>query len=413
MAMLPVEAALARILDGASPLDAETVPISAASGRVLAEPLVARLTQPPFDASAMDGYAVRRADVAALPVALRVVGESAAGRGYRGAVGASEAVRIFTGAPVPTGADAIVIQENVRPGQDWRELARRELDTRTVTVHDGRPDAAHIRPRGGDFRAGETVLPAGRRLDARALTLAAAAGHGTLRVRRRPVVAILGTGDELVPPGTTPGPDQIVASNAVGLAAMVEAAGGVPRLLGIALDTETSLSDKFREADGADVLVTTGGASEGDHDLVVPALKAHGMTLGFWKIAMRPGKPMIFGHKGPLRLLGLPGNPVSSLICGRVFLMPLVARLAGRAADTIAARTAVLSGPLEQNGPRQHYMRASAVAGPDGALVVTPMTNQDSSLLTPLAAANALIVRPPGAPALQAGASVTTLDLDF
>lgn len=401
MAMLPVADALRLILDQAAPLGAETVPLMDARGRVLADDVTALLNQPPFDASAMDGYAVRAADVETLPATLTLIGEAAAGRGFGGRVGPGEAARIFTGAPLPEGADAIVIQENV------------EALGRTVVVREGMPDGAHIRPRGGDFPSGAVVLRAGRRLDARALTLAAASGHAALRVHRRPVVAILATGNELVPPGVVPGPDQIVSSNPVGIAAIVEAAGGVARLIGIARDDRESLSHSIAAAQDADVLVTIGGASVGDHDLVAPALEAAGVTLGFWKIAMRPGKPMLFGQRAGQRVLGLPGNPVSSLICGRVFLMPLVARLAGREADAAGAVTARLAAPIEPNGPRQHYMRATLETAGDGGVRVRPARSQDSSLLMPLAAADALIVRPPHAPALLPGDAVSILPLDF
>ncbi|MGE5267932.1 MAG: gephyrin-like molybdotransferase Glp, partial [Deltaproteobacteria bacterium] len=313
--MLPVDEALRRILESVSPTDSQRVSLSEAAHRVLAEDVRATLTQPPFDASAMDGYAVRAADVAHLPATLNLIGEARAGKGFDGAVTQGSCVRIFTGAPVPAGADAIVIQENTKS------------EGSSVTVVDGQPDPAHLRPRGGDFAEGQVLLPSGRRLDARAILLAAAMGHGTLAVRRRPVIAVLATGDELVEPGERPGPDQIVSSNPYGLAAMIAAAGGVPRLLGIARDTPAALDGKLDAAADADVLVTTGGASVGDHDLVGPVLTARGMTPGFWKIAMRPGKPLLFGRLGEQRVLGLPGNPVAALICGRVFLVPLIDRL--------------------------------------------------------------------------------------
>lgn len=409
MAPLSVEQALSAILAGSAPLASERVGILDAAGRVLAEPVLALLTQPPFDASAMDGYAVRAADVSTLPATLRVIGESAAGRGFRGAVAPGEAVRIFTGAPVPAGADAIVIQENVT-----RAGAKGDTpDCDQIAVTGGAPDPDHIRRRGGDFAEGAVLLEAGRRLDARALTLAAAGGHAELVVHRKPVVAILATGDELVPPGTMPGPDQIVSSNPVGLAAMVRSVGGEPRLLGIARDTTADLAAKIAAADGADVLVTIGGASVGDHDLVAPALRAAGVTLGFWKIAMRPGKPMMFGQRDALRVLGLPGNPVSSLICARVFLIPLLARLAGRADHEMSGHSARLATGIEKNGPRQHYMRATLDPSNPSDPRVRPASSQDSSLLSPLADADCLIVRAPGAPALAAGDDVTILTLDF
>jgi molybdopterin molybdotransferase len=399
---LTVEEALARILAGAEPIaDIERRDLMAAPGGVLAAPLAARLTQPPFDASAMDGYAVRQADVATLPATLRVVGEAAAGHGYRNPVAPGEAVRIFTGAPVPEGADAIVIQEHTT----------REGDR--VVVQEGRPDPEHIRPRGGDFIAGAPLLPTSRRLTARDVTIAAAMGHAVLDVRRPPVVAILATGDELVPPGVVPGPDQIVCSNTYGIAAMVRAAGGTPRLLGIAEDNRQSLSEHVARAEGADILVTIGGASVGDHDLVAPVLTARGMALDFWRIAMRPGKPLMYGRLGSQHVLGVPGNPVSSMVCARLFLIPLLRALLGLDAGTEArleARTAV---PLAANGPRAHYMRATSRRGGDGTPEVTPAPNQDSSLMRPLANADCLLVRPIGAPALPAGAAVPVLMLDF
>lgn len=401
MALLPVEEALSRLLADARPLGAETVGPLDAIGRVLAAPLAATLTQPPFDASAMDGYAVRVSDVASVPARLRVIGEAAAGRGFAGSIGTGEAVRIFTGAPLPAGGDAIVIQEDT------------DRDGDVVIVKSGAVDHAHVRSRGFDFLAGQTLLAPGTRLGARQVTLAAAMGHGAIAVQRKPVVAIMASGDELVLPGETPKPDQIVCSNPYGVAAMVRAAGGEARFVGIARDTRASIEEHLAKAAGADILITIGGASVGDHDLIAPVLEANGLKLDFWKIAMRPGKPMMYGRLGDMRMLGLPGNPVSSLICARLFMVPLIERLSGLAArggDTLEARAAV---DLEANGPRAHYMRATLETAPDGVRLVRPVRSQDSSLLSPLAAADCLLVRPVGAPLVRAGAPVPVLPLDF
>lgn len=402
MSLLPVDEALSRILAGVTPTPGTEVPIEQAHGRVLSADVTATLTQPPFDASAMDGFAVRKKDVAKLPAALKLIGQSAAGHGFDGTVGPEEAVRIFTGAPVPGGADAIVIQENT------------SFDAAHVTVRDGKPDPSHIRPKGSDFEIGHALLKAGRKLDARAVTLAAAMGHGALPVRRKPRVSIIATGDELVLPGTPPGRSQIVCSNPFGLAAMVDAAGGEAAFVGIARDNRSDLTQAIEAARDADVLVTIGGASVGDHDLVAPALQAHGMALDFWKIAMRPGKPLLFGHLAGQRVLGFPGNPVSSLVCGRIFLLPLIAKLLGLAdAATGGETTAILGADIEANGPRQHYMRAKAIADKNGTPVVVPVHSQDSSLLSPLAEADCLIVCPPNASAASTGSACVILKLDF
>ncbi len=399
--LISVEEALARILADASPLGTERVAIDVAHDRILAEPLAARLTQPPFDASAMDGYAVRTADVARLPVKLTLVGESAAGHPFSGRVGSGEAVRIFTGAPVPEGADGIVIQEHTA-----REGAQ-------VLVEGEDVQTDHIRPRGGDFREGMRLLDVGRRLGPRELSLAAAMGHGEITVWRRPKVAVLSTGDELVRPGETPGTGQIVASNHLGVGAMVRGFGAEVIQLGIARDTPESLMSHVARAKDADILVTIGGASVGDHDLVAPVLSKQGMELAFWKIAMRPGKPLMSGRLGGLRVIGLPGNPVSALVCARVFLVPLVEHLAGHATASEATRPAVAEVPIEANGPRQHYMRATLTRDGDGLPHVRPVRSQDSSLLSPLAIADCLIVRSPKAGAVAPGETVLVLPLDF
>lgn len=405
MALLSVEDALQKILSDAVALpDAQSCPLLNADGRITIAPVLARLTQPPFDASAMDGYAVKAADVGKLPVKLTIIGEAAAGHPFAGTVSNGEAVRIFTGGAVPNGADAIVIQENTARSDD------------SVTVVDGNPDPAHIRPAGGDFHNGAQIIPAGHALTARDIALAAAMGHNHLSVRRKPRVAILATGDELVPPGDTPGPGQIISSNPVGLAAMVARYGAEPELLGIAKDTPVSLDEKITQAREADILLTVGGASVGDHDLVAARLQAQGMDLGFWKIAMRPGKPLMFGRLGNAHVIGLPGNPVSALICCHVFVRPLIERLLGRT-DRGGQDTrlrAKLTAPIPDNGPRQHYMRAKVqTTSPNAPATVTPAASQDSSLLSLLAEANALIVRSPGQKGAEVGELIDVHPIDF
>ena len=391
-ALLPVDEAVARIVAGVAPLAAESVALDDALGRTLAEPLTAKRTQPPFDASAMDGYAVRAADVAEPPARLRVIGMAAAGTGFEGIVGPGEAVRIFTGAPVPEGADTILIQENAEAP-----------DASTVIARESVKPGRHIRKAGLDFHAGEVLLAAGRTLAMREIALAAAMGHATVSVRRRPKIAIVSTGDELVPPGATPSRDQIVASSAPGIAAYARALGAEPHDFGIVRDDKAA-TGKVTDAAlafPADILVTLGGASVGDHDLVGAALAEKGMALDFWRIAMRPGKPLMFGRIGEMRVLGLPGNPVSSVVCAILFLRPLVDALLGRPSRDLG-EPAVLAVDLPANDARQDYVRATLIAG-DGLPKVTPLPVQDSSQLAALAAADCLLIRAPGAPAAKAG----------
>ncbi len=398
--LTPVDEAMRRILADVTPLATELVPLAEAGRRFLAEPLAATRTQPPFAASAMDGYAVRAADVTALPARLKVIGHAGAGRGFSGSVGPGEAVRIFTGAPVPPGADSVLLQEDAEVLESG-EIAPRE------TVVDGQ----NVRAAGLDFAEGDVLLEANRRLGMREIALAAAMGHAMLPVRRRPVVAIIATGDELVPPGTRPGPDQIVVSNPYGIAALVEDCGGRPRDLGIVADDQAAISAAVRRslALPADILVTIGGASVGDHDLVGAALKDAGMSLDFWQIAMRPGKPLMFGRLArpgggtAMRVLGLPGNPVSSLVCSLLFLKPLIGALLGLASDD-ASEPAILGGDLPANDHRQSYLRARLEARPGAPRVATAFSLQDSSALSILAASDCLIVRPPNAPAARSGA---------
>jgi molybdopterin molybdotransferase len=393
--LISVEEALARVLASArEALGEESVALADALGRTLAREVRALRAQPPFANSAMDGYAVRAADAASAPVRLAVIGESAAGRGFAGRVAAGQAARIFTGAPMPDGADAVVMQED----------ARREGGM--VALQAGVAPGENVRARGLDFEEGETMLAAGRRLTPRDVALAAAANHPSLVVRRRPRVAILAAGDELVAPGAKPGPAQIVASNAYAVAGLAAAAGGDPIDLGVFADDADALARGVALAQEAkaDVLVTLGGASVGDYDLAQKALVDAGMELGFWRIAMRPGKPLIHGVLGQMRALGLPGNPTSSMVCALVFLRPLLRALVADpeagADPSEPARLAVALGP---NGARQTYVRAKLARGGDGAVLASPVESQDSSLIKTLARADALIVRAPRAPPAEAG----------
>ncbi|TPI15215.1 molybdopterin molybdotransferase MoeA [Mesorhizobium sp. B4-1-3] len=400
MALVPVAEALERLLDGAAPLPGESMPLADAAGRVLAEPVVALRTQPPFNASAMDGYAARSADVAAAPARLEVIGMAPAGRGFSGTVGDGQAVRIFTGAPLPEGADTIVIQENVR-----------DLGSGRIEVTEPTAQARNVRRRGLDFVQGDVLLEKGRVLDAAALSLAASANHPALNVVRRPRVAIIATGDELLPPGSALGPDQIISSNAYGVAAAAQSVGARALDLGIAADRKEAIAALVRKAveANADVIVTLGGASVGDHDLIHDVLTGEGMKLDFWKIAMRPGKPLMFGRLGNVRCIGLPGNPVASIVCSQLFLKPLLARLGGRDYRQ-DLRRARLGAPMQANDLRQDYVRAVARDN-DGTLVATPFGIQDSSMLRMLADANGLIVREPFAPAAETGAECSVLML--
>ncbi|SDE92697.1 gephyrin-like molybdotransferase Glp [Limimaricola pyoseonensis] len=390
--MIPVAEALDRLFALASPVGTEEVGLTDARGRVLRAPVTATRDQPPFAASAMDGYAIRETDCAA-GTRLAVIGEAAAGHGFASAVKPGEAVRIFTGAPVPEGAERVVIQEDTA----------REGDT--VILGHGISDNRNIRPAGIDFHAGDAIA-APRLLRPADIALAAAMNAARLTVARRPEVAILATGDELVAPGGEPRPDQIIASNAYGLAGIVEAAGGRARLLPIAGDSMASLAQAFDLARGADIVLTVGGASVGDHDLVGAAAAEAGMERAFWKVAIRPGKPLMAGRFGQALLLGLPGNPVSSMVCAHVFLVPLIRALAGLPPAPAPRRRVRLAADLPANGPREHYLRADL--GADG---VRPHPRQDSSLLSVLAAADALIVQPPDDPARPAGAEVEVIDL--
>lgn len=403
MSLLPVEDALARLLAAAVPIsDRQEVSLHEANGRVLAADLKSRLTQPPFDASAMDGYALRASDAAEIGSTLTIIGESAAGHGYAGEVGPGQAVRIFTGAPVPSGADSILLQEDAEKLDDGRIRT-------TFAVSAGR----HIRPRGQDFAEGDAALSAGVRLDYRHLTLSAAMNHATLSVYRRPRVAILATGDELVPPGSQPGPSQIIGSNTFGIAALARDNGAEVLDLGIVPDDRELLHQAIERArsSGVDVLVTLGGASVGDHDLVQSTLVAAGMQLDFWRIAMRPGKPLMVGRLDGMQVLGLPGNPISSLVCGLLFLEPLLAHL-GRQKVRERMTTARLVNALPVNDKRQDYVRARLSNANDGIRRVESFGKQDSSMMRIFSQSDCLIVRPPHAPAADAGELVPVMLLD-
>jgi len=401
VALMPVAEALARVLAEAGPLPAEATPLAEAFDRVLAADVAALRTQPPADVSAMDGYAVRAADVAKVPVGLRLVGEVAAGHPFQGAVGAGEAARIFTGGVLPPGADTIVIQEN----------AAREGDNVVIAASSGK--GKHVRLEGLDFQCGAVLLARGHRLTDRDLALAAAMNHPTLPVHRRPKVAVLATGDELVMPGTMPGFGEIVYSNGYATMALARREGCEVVDLGIVPDRlpETVAAVRRARDVGADILVTSGGASVGDYDLVQKAFAAEGLALSFWKVALRPGRPMMHGRLGAMHVLGLPGNPVSSYVCAVLFLVPLMRRLAGRSDVEPALDIARLGCDLPANDERADYQRATLAPGPDGMPVATPAPVQDSSMLTRLARADCLLIREPHAPAVKAGEPCSIITL--
>ena len=395
--MLSVADALALVLADAQALPPVEAELVNAHGRVLADDVKALRTQPPAPVSAMDGYAVRSSDVASVPAHLSVIGEVAAGRPFERPVGLGEAARIFTGGVVPSGADTIVIQEH----------ATRAGDEVTVTRPASRE--RHIRVEGLDFRAGDVLLARGHRLTGRDLALAAAMNHATLPVHRQPKVALLATGDELVAPGSNPGPGQIVYSNGFALRAMMRAEGADVIDLGIAPDRldETIAAVRRARAVGADVLVTTGGASVGDYDLVQKAFAAEGMTLSFWKVAMRPGRPLMHGRIREMHVLGLPGNPVSAFVCGLLFLVPLLRTLSGRSDVSLPTESAVLGASQPANDERADFLRATLNRNRAGQLVATPFPTQDSSMVGVLAKANGLVIRDPYAPPAEAGATCT------
>ncbi len=395
--MISVEEARARILAPLKPTPPEIVALPEAWGRVTAAPILARLDQPPADVSAMDGYALRAADAGAR----RVIGAAPAGRPFTGAVGPGEAVRLFTGSFVPDGADSVLIQEDAQRAGD-----------RMTPTEAPRP-GAHIRRRGQDFNVGDMLLPPGARLGARGIGLVAAANHAWVAVHRRPVVAILATGDEIALPGDPIPPGGIVSSNAHALAALVRACGGSPLILPIAPDRPEAIAQAAASVQGVDLLVTTGGASVGEHDLVQAGLETQGFVLDFWQIAMRPGKPLIYGRLGATPVLGLPGNPVSALVCGILFLAPILDRLQGLPGNPPATSPAVLSAAVKANDHRADHLRATIQDESGGLPVVTAFDRQDSSMLRTLNLAGALILRPPHAPALDKGAAISVIRLDF
>jgi molybdopterin molybdotransferase len=397
--MIPVEEARTRILAGIAPTTAEVVPLTEAWGRVLARPVLSRLTQPPRDVSAMDGYALKAAD-ATLGATLAVVGAAPAGHPWEGTLQPGQALRLFTGSIVPEGADAILLQEDATRTGD------------AVTVNEAATQGRHIRRAGQDFAAGDTLIAPGRRLNARDIGLAAAGNNAWLTVHRRPRVAILATGDEIALPGDPIPPGGIVSSNSHALAALVRAAGGEPVVLPIAPDDRAALMAAADAVHGMDLLLTSGGASVGEHDLVQEALGARGLVVDFWQIAMRPGKPLMHGRLGPVPMIGLPGNPVSSLVCAILFVVPALHRLSGLPAAAPPTVMARLGAPLAANDKRADHLRATLSTAPDGMLVATAFPRQDSSMLRLMAQADALILRAAHAPAAEAGAMVPVIRLD-
>jgi len=390
--MITVEDALSKLFELVQPLEAEMVPLRLAAGRVLAQPVSATRDQPPFAASAMDGYALRGADAVA-GTCFEVVGEAAAGHHWTGTLKHGQALRIFTGAPLPDGADRVVIQEDTRRSGS------------VITLGQSLDPGAHVRPAGADFRVGDMVQ-APRLLGAHDIALLAAMNIAQVPVSQKPSVAIIATGDELVLPGEVPGPGQIIASNTFGLAALIEANGGTARLLPVARDNIASLETAFALARNADLILTVGGASVGDHDLVGKVAQDLGLARLFYKIAMRPGKPLMAGRLGEEPMVGLPGNPVSAMVCGHVFILPMLRAMLGLGCASAPSFTAKLGAELPANGPREHYMRAYLEDG-----TVTPAVSQDSALLSVLSRANALLVRPAHEPARPVGSSARVMAL--
>jgi molybdopterin molybdotransferase len=398
--MLSFEEARQRVIESFSPLASEIVPVGRALGRVLVEDVTAQLTMPRKDVSAMDGYAVRGADIQSVPCTLEIIGELAAGTTQDFEIGLGQCTRIFTGAPLPTGADTILIQENTKRDGD------------SVQVLESCSIGRYVRKAGLDFSEGSTLATKGHKLTVRDLAVIAAGNNPTVSVHRRPRVAILSTGDEIVEPGAPMHGNQIVSSNSITLTAMVEAAGAEAINLGIAQDNRESLAKAFRRGLEADLLVTTGGASVGEHDLVKPVLAEFGLELDFWKIAMRPGKPLIFGAVDGTGILGLPGNPVSSYVCGLLFMIPAINAMMGIEDHSLPFEPATLGGDIPANDQRLEFMRARLSRNEEGQLVATPFSKQDSSMLSCLAASGCLIMRPVHGPAMRKGSMVSCIRLD-
>ncbi len=396
MAMLSVSEALARILDTAQISPLETVALADSLGRVLAKPIVAKRDQPPFVSSAMDGYAVHHSDLAQVPVKLKLVGISAAGHGFKGTLKSGETIRILTGAPLPQGADTVVIQENTRVEND------------SIVILEPAALGRNIRAKGLDFESGAELVSAGVKLAARDIGLAASANSAFIRIRKKPLVAIISTGDELVMAGKPARADQIWSSNAPALSAFIKSCGADVLDLGIIGDDLRATTAAIKKAARADILVTTGGASVGDHDYVQGALKNAGVKIDFWKIAMRPGKPFMFGTKARLRVLGLPGNPVAAFVCAQLFLKPLIETMLGLDLP-VHPLLARLTCDLHANDQRQDYLRSTLQVGADGARTVTPFSKQDSSMQQLLRDANCLVIRPPFAPEVKVGDLVEIL----
>jgi len=391
------------VLRGVMRLASEDVSVAESFGRVLAEDIASRVTQPPVAVSAMDGYAVRAEDVASVPVTLEQIGESSAGHGFAGAIGKGQTVRIFTGAPVPEGADAIVIQEDT------------DATGNRITMKEVPPKGRYIRPAGLDYAHGQVLLKAGKRINSRDVALIAGMNVPWVKVTRKPRIAILSTGNELVMPGEPMGAHQIISSNSLGLAAFVTAAGGIAVNLGIALDTPGALKEKLAGIRGMDMLVTIGGASVGDYDLVKQVAGAEGLDITFSQVAMRPGKPLIFGAIHGVPMLGLPGNPVSAGVCAALYLKPAIdVMLGAKTAETagVVTETAVLGRDVPENDRRQDYLRSKLELSAGGELTATPFPKQDSSMLALFAQADCLVVRAPNAPAEKKGARVPIVRLD-